>query len=148
MKHIQIYLAGGMGKFGKEQFDEGNKWRRLCKTTLENVEFRDIGTQVKVINPNDYFNFVDEPCLYKTEREVMNFDLNKVRRSDLVIVNFNDRHSLGTMAEIAIAYDRRIPIIGLNEDEMELHPWQECMCERVFSNIHNLLDYVEDFYLR
>ena len=27
MKNFTIYLAGGMGKFGKENFDEGNKWR-------------------------------------------------------------------------------------------------------------------------
>ena len=145
MKEKQIYLAGGMMKFGKEQYDKCDGWRKLCKTTLENgiTDY-----YINVINPNDYYSFIDNPPIHKNDREVMKFDLNKLRHSDLIIVNFNDKYSLGTMAEIAIAYDRRIPIIGLNEDEMELHPWQECMCERVFSNIHNLLDYVEDFYLR
>ena len=36
MKNFTIYLAGGMAKFGKERFNEGNKWRILCKQEFEN----------------------------------------------------------------------------------------------------------------
>ncbi len=145
MRSYQIYTAGGMGKFGKENFDEGNKWRRYCKQALETCECE---YRVMVVNPNDYFNFVDEPPRYKTQGEVMRLDLHKVCGSDLIIVSFNDMYSLGSMAEIAIAYDRGIPIIGLNESNQNLHPWQECMCERIFNDIDEMLDYVEDFYLR
>ena len=38
MRTISIYLAGGMGKFGKDDFEESNKWRTYCKNTLENFE--------------------------------------------------------------------------------------------------------------
>lgn len=145
MKTVEIYLSGGMGKFGKENYDESNLWRVYCKNALERCESTHSGM---VVNPNDYFNFIDEPQLYKTNREVMNLDLYKLRNCDLVIVNFNDKNSLGTMAEIAIAYDRRIPVIGLNQNNEELHPWQIEMCERVFGDIDSLIDYVEDFYLR
>lgn len=144
MKNFTIYLAGGMGKFGKENFDEGNKWRVLCKR-----EFEDYDSQhyVYVDNPNDYFNFIEEPRRYQSQREIMEFDLNKVRNADLVIINFNDMYSLGSMAELAIAYEKRIPIIGLDVDNQELHPWQIEMCNRIFNNIGELVDYVEDFYL-
>ena len=144
MSKYFVYLCGGMGKFGKDNFDEGNKWRKYCKQTLENYE---CNYKVIAINPNDYFNFKDEP-LYKSQAEVMRFDLHKLRNSSLVIANFNDMYSLGSMAEIAIAYDRGIPVIGLNESNQELHPWQVCMCERIFNNIDEMLDYIEDFYLR
>lgn len=140
-----IYLCGGMGKFGKENFDEGNKWRKYCKRVLETYE---CNFKVGAINPNDYFNFVDEPPHYKSQSEVMKFDLHKLRNSNLVIANFNDMYSLGSMAEIAIAYDRGIPVIGLNENGQKLHPWQECMCERIFDNMDEMLGYIEDFYLR
>ena len=145
MKEYGIYLAGGMGKFGKDEFDKGNAWRVYCKNTLEHFE----GTtyKVRVINPNDYFNFVEEPPRYISEREVMELDLNKLRNSDLVIINFNDMYSLGSMAELAIAYERRIPIIGLDVDIQVLHPWQWKMCNRIFYDIDEMLDYVEDFYL-
>ena len=145
MKDFVIYTAGGMGKFGKENFDKGNEWRKHCKQILENCE---CDYRVKVVNPNDFFNFVDEPPQYKTQDEVMRLDLHKLRNSDLVIANFNDTYSLGSMSEIAIAYDRGIPVIGLNENKQDLHPWQICMCERIFNNIDEMLDYIEDFYLR
>lgn len=144
MKDYFIYLCGGMGKFGKENFNKSNAWRKYCERTLENFE---CSYKVKTINPNNYFNFVDEPQ-YKTQSEVMRFDLHKLRNCDLVIANFNDMYSLGSMSEIAIAYDRGIPVIGLNIDEQSLHPWQICMCERIFDDIDEMLDYIEDFYLR
>lgn len=146
MKEFSIYLAGGMGKFGKDKFNVGNNWRVYCKSIIDEYSV-DKSTNVTVINPNDYFNFIDEPPRYESQREVMEFDLNKVRNSDLLIVNFNDMYSLGTMAELAIAYDRRIPVIGLNIDNAILHPWQEEMCARIFIDIDETLNYVKDFYL-
>ena len=143
MRDYSIYLAGGMGKFGKDNFDAGNNWRKYCKYTLENFES---SKKVTAINPNDYYNFVDEPR-YKSEKEIMEFDLHKVRESDLVIINFNDMYSLGSMAELAIAYERRIPVIGLDIDSQSLHPWQVEMCSRIFNDVDEMLDYVEDFYL-
>ena len=137
-----------MGKFGKDEFDKGNAWRVYCEKTLK--DFMKNGCtdyKVKVHNPNYYYNFLQEPPIYDNPREVMEFDLNLVRRSDLIIINFNDMYSLGSMAELAIAYERRIPVIGLNIDRQVLHPWQECMCNRIFYDIDELLDYVEDLYL-
>ena len=133
-----------MGKFGKDNFEESNNWRVYCKDTLENCE---CDYKVKVINPNDYFNFKEEIPQYKSQREVMELDLHKLRDSDLIIVNFNDPISLGSMAEMAIAYDRHIPIIGLDADKQALHPWQIEMCNRNFDNMDEMLDYVEDYYL-
>ena len=66
----------------------------------------------------------------------------------MVIANFNDMYSLGSMAELAIAHERRIPVIGLDIDNQDLHSWQVCMCERIFNNIDEMLDYIQDFYLR
>lgn len=145
MKDYKIYLCGGMGKFGKDNFEESNTWRRYCKDTLES--FESDRYKVTGINPNDYYNFKEEPPRYSSQREVMELDLYKLRNSDLVIINFNDPLSLGSMAELAIAFDRRIPVIGLNASNEELHPWEECMCNRIFDDIDELLDYVEDFYL-
>ena len=143
MKDYQIYMAGGMGKFGKDNFHKGNNWRLYCKNELENL---DSCKNVIAINPNDYFNFIEEPR-YISEREVMEFDLYKVRESDLVIINFNDIYSLGSMAELAIAYERRIPVIGLDIDDQILHPWQQEMCTRIFNDVDEMLNYIKDFYL-
>ena len=142
MNTKKIYLAGGMSKFGKNNYDESDKWRKHCKEILNNRTYK---YNLDIVNPNDYFNF--KGVTYKSQREVMEFDLNKVRNSDLIIVNFNDPQSLGTMAELAIAYEKRIPIIGLNEDRNELHPWQIEMCSRIFDTMGEMLMYVKDYYL-
>lgn len=144
MDNFKIYLCGGMGKFGKDNFDEGNAWRLYCKSILEDYE---CDYKVKVTNPNDYFNFVENPPTYDTQREIMEFDLNKVRNADLIIVNFNDMYSLGTMSEIAIAYERRTPIVGINLKNQDLHPWQIEMTNRIFTDISKMLCYVKEKYL-
>lgn len=144
MEVFTIYLCGGMSKFGKEHFEESNQWREYCKNSLEKCE---CAYNVKVINPNDYFSFIENPHTYQTQREIMEFDLNKVRNSDLIIINFNDVYSLGSMSEIAIAYERKIPIVGINLKNQDLHPWQIEMTNRIFNNINEMLDYIKDKYL-
>lgn len=137
----KIYLAGAMSCFGKEQFEGGNEWRSLVKRELENVESR-----YKVIcdNPNDYYNFLRKE--YETELEVQDFDLEKVRNANLIIVNFNAQ-STGTSKELSVARENRVPIIGLNENKIELHPWDINDCRRIFFNMTDMLEHVKKFYL-
>lgn len=146
METLNIYLAGGMQKFGKDDFEECNYWRLHIKSELESCEF---GKRASVCNLNDYYSFADSMPQYSTQREVMEFDLNKVINSDLLIVNFNDLKSLETMSEMAIAYEHRIPVIGLVSDEMypSLHPRQKEMCNRIFGDVDELIDYVVDYYI-
>ena len=140
MENVKIYLSGGMGNIS---FEEQSKWRKQIINEIEincHCEKKPI-----FFNPVDYYNFTD--VRYKTEREVMHFDLNALRHSDLVIVNFNDPNSLGTCAELAIAYEMKIPIIGINKDGYKLHPWLECFCDRMCDDIREAVDYVVEFYL-
>lgn len=126
-------------------YEEQNEWRNNIANTFKDQWFNSSFYNVHFINPIKYYNFKKKR--HKTEQEVMNFDLHKVRNSNLVIVNFNSPMSLGTMAELAVAHENNIPIIELNENSNELHPWQECMCERIFDNMEELLYYVTDYYL-
>lgn len=140
IENFDVYTAGGMSNLS---YEEQVMWRKHVKERLESCE---CDYKVKVCNPVDYYNFSVK--LHETESEVMEFDLHKVRTSNLIIVNFNAPQSLGTMAEIAIAYEYRIPVIGLNEKGLELHPWQVEMCARIFDDMGEMLDYVESFYLK
>lgn len=140
METIKIYLSGGMGNLSLE---EQSRWRQQV---IDSIRFNyECEKKAVFFNPVDYYNF--EEVRYKTQKEVMNFDLNGLRHSDLVIVNFNDPSSLGTCAELAIAYDMKIPIIGINKDNKELHPWLECFCDRMCYSLKEAVEYVADFYL-
>ena len=140
MESVKIYLSGGMGNIS---FEEQSKWR---KKIINEIEINCPCEKKPIFfNPVDHYNFAE--VRYKTEREVMNFDLNALRHSDLIIVNFNDPNSLGTCAELAIAYEMKIPIVGINKDSQKLHPWLECFCDRMCDDIREAVDYVVEFYL-
>lgn len=133
-----VYLSGGITGLN---INEANDWRAdLC------IQFERVHSKCYVFNPVEHFN-PDNPLDYESEKEVMDYELNILKKSDFVIVNFNAPKSLGTMSEIAIAYNLGIPVIGLNEKGIELHPWQNDFCTRIFSNIDDLSYYVIQHYL-
>lgn len=140
MNNYFVYLAGGMSNLN---FQEQNDWRIKVKRRLET---HSCDYNVKCINPVDFYNSYDSTT-YDSDLEVMNFDLHKVKNSNLIIMNFNDMKSLGTMAELAIAYDRGIPVIGLNESGQQLHPWQYSMTSKIFNNMEDMLKYIYKYYL-
>ena len=140
----QIYLAGGMTGLTPNEYMD---WRLIIANKLPYIaEQRNAKFEPYIINPAAYYND-DSPDDFNSQREVMEFDLHKLRQSDLVICNFNSPHSLGTMAELAIAWDRRIPIIGLNLDNIALHPWQTDMVNKMFDNLGVMLSYIATYYL-
>lgn len=140
MESVKIYLSGGMGSVSME---EQSKWRRQI---INEINFnRHCEKKPIFFNPVDKYNF--EEKRHKSEREIVEFDLNAVRNSDLIIVNFNDPHSLGTCAELAVAYDRHIPIVGIKKDGTELHPWLTEFTMRMCNSIREAVDYTVDFFL-
>lgn len=128
MDKKKIYLAGGIQNLS---YAEANDWR---------VSLQYILTQREL--PYKCFN----PLKYLVEDDV-EFDLNALRHSDLVVVNFNDPKSLGTMAEIAIAYEHRIPIIGYcpsGATEL-LHPWIKYMINEICVDLDDLIDIITNY---
>lgn len=141
METVKIYLSGGMGNLS---FEEQSKWR---KQVIDAIKFGDCHYEKKPIffNPVDFYNFTE--VRHKSEREIVEFDLNALRNSDLIIVNFNDPKSLGTCAELAIAYDRHIPIIGINKDKVELHTWLTEFTMRMCDSVREAVEYTVNYFL-
>jgi hypothetical protein len=140
MNRYQIFLSGGMSNLS---FNEQNTWRKEIKDKLENY---DCDFKVKCINPVEYYNTFNEG-MYDSDLEVMNFDLHRLKTSNLIIVDFNDKKSIGTNMEIAIAHENEIPILGLVSSEHDLHPWQYAMCSKVFTDMEALIEYIKIYYL-
>ena len=141
MEIVKIYLSGGMGALS---FEEQSKWRKQIHDAILYGAYSYTKKPI-FFNPVDYYNFTE--VRYKSEREVMEFDLNALRKSDLVIVNFNDPNSLGTCAELAIAKELHIPVVGINKDKFELHPWLVEFTTRMCDDIREAVEYTVDFFL-
>lgn len=133
METVKIYFTG----------DEQSKWREQVVNSI-NYNY-DCEKKTTFFNPMTYYIFED--ARYRSEREVVEFNLNALRNSNLVIVNFNDILSPSTCAELAIAYEKRIPVVGINKDNKELHPWLTEFVSRMCYSLREAVEYVVDFYL-
>ena len=122
-------------------------WRVEIKNMLTHMaSYYDC--DVKVVNPVDYYNFNEKR--HKSEKEVMQFDLSLVKKSDIVIVNLDGINtSIGTSMELYECYRSNIPVIAFSSDEEyeNIHPWiRECIT-RHESNMEDAATYIKDFYM-
>ena len=141
MKDFNVYMSGAMSGLS---FEEMSKWRQQVKDAILYSDY-DFKKKPVFFDPTERFNF--EIKEHKTEKEPFEYDLYQLRNSDLVIVNFNAPNSIGTAMELMLAYELRIPVIGLNKDGIELHPWLEEIPMRMCVDMRELCDYVVKFFL-
>lgn len=138
---MQIYLSHAMS--GVNPKEQNKNAKTLNKRFTNYVEDTDI--KLNVFDPYIYYNY--EEKMHLTEKEIFRFELENVRKSDLIIYEELGYKSIGASMELAIAHEHRIPIIILNEKGLELHPWIEHVSNRVFTDINELIDYVEWYYV-
>ena len=141
---LTIYLAGKMSGLSKEEY---TKWRNIISDELIGTAHL-IGAKIQVINPAEYFDF--ENMDIHLEKEVMQFDLNMVRQSDIVIVNVGGiSESIGTAIELYEANRLNIPVIAYTEGDVNnnIHPWIENCLSTVQMNRSELITYIIDFYM-
>lgn len=140
METVKIYLSGGMGNLS---YEEQSKWRKQVQDAI-NFNY-DCTKKPIFFNPVNYYNFED--VRYRSEREVMEFDLYNLRNSNLVMVNFNDVKSIGTAMELMLAKERNIPIIGFGVNGQTIHPWLLECCTRVCETLREVVEHIVEFYL-
>ena len=143
---MQVFLSGAMTGVSP---DEYTGWRDYVKDALR------YDCEV-VFSPPDKYN-IENPDDYDSEREVMDYDLYQVERSDVLIVNFDSNPaSIGTAAEVIQAHVIGVPVIGYISIDRhdELHPWLECCCNKLFTGssddegkLDDMLFYVKSYYL-
>lgn len=140
MKNFKIYLSGGMGNLS---WDEQTKWRNSVIKYFKKYE--NLNYKLEIFDPTKYYNFQTKK--HDTELEVMKFDIRNVKDSDLVLVYFNEPKSIGTAQELAVAWDNRIPIIGVKSKNIDVHPWLKEDCDKIFEDLYAACDYIIDYYL-
>lgn len=135
MNKLKIYLCGGMTNISLK---DASEWRNKVKDGLDYNHF-------EFFDPVEAWN-VDSPLLQMSQEEAMHFDLWHLSRSDLLVVNFNDVYSVGSNFELGVAYENKIPILGIGTIDKKLHPWQEICCETIFETVEDLVDYIRFYY--
>ncbi len=141
MTKMKAYLAGKMSGL---TFEEMNNWRvEASKMLIEKSNNR-----IHVINPCSYYNFQMDKDTY-TEKEVMKFDLNMVKQSNIILVNLKHPDTIGTAIELfgsSEIWD--IPVIGFGETiKYPCHPWMKLCLTKECKVLEDAVDYIIDFYL-
>lgn len=147
MAKFKVYLSGAMEAYAGT--DKAKEWREYCKKYFRTY------TDITVFSPTDYYEYGKNA--HKTEYEVFKYDLNNLRKADIVLINLNDiRKSIGTCIEVYEAYKNNIPVIGFIDKELpieemikEIHPWIYCCIDRIESgndSLNNSLHYISNYY--
>ena len=146
MKEFRIYTCGKMSGL---TFSVQMQWRQLFEAFLK--EAYDGADKIKFIHPPLYFNY--ENKLHKTEREILDWELMQLHKSDIVIVDFDgidttigSHVELGAVQGINRFGDKYIYVVGVG-DENNLHPWIKESCNRIESNYYDAARYVAEYLL-
>ena len=142
METVNIYLSGGMGN---KPFEEQVGWRNeLIEKIKQYTDDFGKGFNYSFFNPPYYYSPVTEN--HKSEKEAMEFDLYKLRKADVVVVNFNVPKSIGTAMELMLAKEYNIPIIAFNYSD-DIHPWLKTCCTRICESLDEVVNHISNFYL-
>ena len=142
MESVRIYLAGGMTGISLE---EQTKWRKQVQDAIKYGEY-DLNKTPIFFDPTTHYSLFEKE--HKSEREVFEYDLYNLKHSDIVVVNFNAPESIGTAMELMLAKENHMPVIGLNKNDVELHPWVSECVTRVCDNMRELVEYVVEYFLK
>jgi nucleoside 2-deoxyribosyltransferase len=140
-----IYLAGIID--GKN-IEKCKEWRTQIinhytnwKNTNQNYG------DVCFLNPINGENQISEDGLssHIPSRAILDKDYNAIKKCDLFIVNMNvfgvNRPPIGTIMEIAFAYEFKKPIIMITQDEIyKKHPFVSNMISWYFNSVDDLLN--------
>lgn len=138
-----IYLSGRMsGVPHDEMMYSRNKVASYLEFLIKTMD-----ADWKVANPAYFYNYKNNA--HKSDKEIMQFELNLVKNSDVVLVNIKDiNESIGSCIEVYEAYKNDIPVITYGEDEdwHVVHPWiKECVTRRE-KTYDEACGYIADFY--
>lgn len=140
MKDKMVYLSGAISNIPE---NEAYQWRDEVEEVFHQIDL----PWLHVFNPVTHFSQLGLDTGLYTDEDIMNLEIHKLRNSDIVFFNCHYPKSLGSMAEIAIAYERGIPILAFNENNEELHPWLKQMCTKIFKSKDDLIAYFVEHYM-
>lgn len=138
----QIYLAGQMTGLSKAEY---STWRRNFKQQIESCS-----DHFTCFDPGEEYDLIPDdsnlPIHLKDQynKAAMLLDLDKLRNSRIVVCNMNHQNSMGTSAELALAWEWHIPIISfcLQENSVTVHPWWKQFATVMFKTPDDVIDYI------
>lgn len=141
---IKIYTAGKMSGLTLEQ---QMQWRTELEYKLR--KFSEV--KIEFIHPPLFYNY--EKTYHKSEAEIKEWELNKIRECDIVVVNLDGiGSSVGTHFELGFINamnmfgNKHIYVIGIG-DTKNLYSWIELSTLRIEPDVDSACQYINDYLL-
>lgn len=141
---IKIYTAGKMSGLTLEQ---QMQWRTELEYKLR--KFSEV--KIEFIHPPLFYNY--EKTYHKSEAEIKEWELNKIRECDIVVVNLDGiGSSVGTHFELGFINamnmfgNKHIYVIGIGDTE-NLYSWIELSTLRIEPDVDSACQYINDYLL-
>ena len=129
-KQVQtVYLSGPIMD---EVEGTAREWRETAKKLLQE--------RFRLLDPMRR-KFVDRQV--DSANEIVEFDLQDVRNSDIVLVNYN-RASIGTSMEVFYAaHDQGKFVVAFSPLEYkDCSPWMARFCTKILPTLEDAVDYI------
>ena len=129
-KHVQtVYLSGPIMD---EVEGTAREWRETAKTLLKD--------RFRLLDPMRR-KFVDRQV--DSANEIVEFDLQDVRNSDIILVNYN-RASIGTSMEVFYAaHDQGKFVVAFSPLEYkDCSPWMARFCTKILPSLEDAVEYI------
>lgn len=139
---IKVYTCGGMKN---KSTLEAMEWRNDLAKYLEMLS-----DDISVFKPPEFYNYDD--LKHQSEAEIKEFELAKLRESDVLVVEFDGiESSVGSCMELGYANamndfgDKHIFIIAYNNTGKNVHPWVMDSCIRVEDSLEDIAYYIANY---
>ena len=152
----QIYLAGALTCYN----DNPDELRKAMRGRDEATVWFEVNADAfKCFNPS--YNFQPGSYDFEAEYRAMQYDLQKVEESSVLLLNLKDfKNSVGSSDEVFNAFQHKIPVIGFLEpnknlynskDDIEklVHPWKRIQISKIFycqNAMERAMEHIVDFY--
>ena len=129
----KIYLSGPIMD---EHSGSAREWREAAKVML--------GDDFKTLDPMRR-KFVDRQV--DSANEIVEFDLQDVRNSDIILVNYN-RASIGTSMEVFYAaHDQGKFVVAFSPLEYkDCSPWMARFCTKILPDLEQAANYINTHF--
>lgn len=137
-KIINVYLAGYISG---EKINDCIFWRNKIKAECNDTKFNFIDPMDAHDNPEKTIDVKGLKATDCSENDIFYRDYNSIKNSDIIIANMStfgaiSRPLTGTIFEIAWAYEWKIPIILITDDENYInHPFTKMTSLAIVPNL-------------
>lgn len=115
----KVYLAGPIsGKSWGESENWRDRFKQALKDTAPHIHgYSPLREKSEILQKEQFIGDHYENTLFSTQRAIMSRDYFDVQTSHAVVANLTGATtvSIGTVMEMAWAYERRIPLIVISE---------------------------------